>query len=293
MTKFNSKILENSESSSNDSNQKWWQDNPMTYDWDGELGEITLDQDYYKNIDNIFGEGHSLLNNPRWPDGYILENFIPYEDLKEKKVLEVGCGAGLVSGHIAKSGAGLTAIDLTEYSINMTSKRFELQNLDATIVQMDAESMNFDDDTFDFVVSWGVIHHSGNMIKIIDEIHRVLKPGGKAFLMVYNKNSIRYHIYARFWLGVMKLKLVNNSLSTIVGSITDGHIARHMTKTEMINLTSKFSDSTISFSDEKTTIMKYLFGIGALFSPFYKLTKGLQRYLAKKWGWYLEIQLTK
>ena len=60
--------------------------------------------------------------------------------------------------------------------------------------------------------------------------YRVLKPGGKAFIMVYNKNSIRYKIYVRFWLGIMKFKYLKLTTDQIAGTITDGYIARHLTQ---------------------------------------------------------------
>ena len=74
----------------------------------------------------------------------------------------------------------------------MTTKRFEMMGLTGDIRQMD-ENLEFPDASMDVVVSWGVIHHSGNMVAIIKEIHRVLRPGGKAYLMVY-RNSIRYNV---------------------------------------------------------------------------------------------------
>ncbi|SVE49768.1 uncharacterized protein METZ01_LOCUS502622, partial [marine metagenome] len=198
-TKFSAKIIDSDDSDSNEKNQSWWQKNPMTYDWGHDLGEIKYNKDYLDAIDNIFSYGHSLCNNPRWPDGYILENFIPYNDLQGKSVLEIGCGTGLVSSHLAKAGADLSAIDLTDRAIEITKARFDLKNLSADIKQMNAEKMEFEHDTFDFVISWGVIHHSGNMQNILDEIYRVLNSGGKAYLMVYNKTSLRSIVFAPFW----------------------------------------------------------------------------------------------
>lgn len=293
MPKFNAKLLGRSESIENKENKNWWQKNPMIYDWDNKLGEPVFDEKYFQEIDDIFGEGHSLLNNPRWPNGYILEKFIPYESLQGKKVLEIGCGAGLVSSHIAKSGAKLYAIDLTEQAITITKKRFELKKLSGMIQQMDAEKLEFENNSMDTVISWGVIHHSGNMTAIINEIYRVLRPGGLAYIMVYNKNSLRYNIYCRFWLGLMKLKLLNNSVEQIAGSITDGFIARHLNSSEFRTMTDKYSSVSITFSDEKTTILKYLFGVGRIFGPFYILTKPLEKWLSKRWGWYLEAKLVK
>lgn len=293
MTEFNAKLLGAGEAQENSGNKAWWENNPMTYDWDKGLGEPALSAGYFYAIDQIFGEGHSLINNPRWPQGGILERFVPYQDFSGKDVLEIGCGAGLVSSHIALAGARLHAVDLTNRAIEMTRKRFELAGLAGDIRQMDAERLEFDDESMDYVVSWGVIHHFGNMSAVLDEIHRVLRPGGRAYIMVYNRNSLRYQVYCRLWLGVMKLKLLSMSLEQVAGSITDGHIARHLDTVGFGALARRFSSVSYSFSDEKTTIMKYLFGIGAPFKPLYRLTLPFERWLASKWGWYLEAVLTK
>ena len=129
-TKFSAKIIDYDCSESNEKNQSWWQNNPMTYDWVHDLGEIKYNKDYFDKIDEIFSYGHSLCNNPRWPDGYILENFIPYNELQGKRVLEIGCGAGLVSSHLAKAGADLSAVDLTDQAIELTKARFDFLALE-------------------------------------------------------------------------------------------------------------------------------------------------------------------
>ncbi len=89
MTKFKSKILLGKDSESNDNNQSWWENNPMTYDWEKTLGELEYSEEYFKSIDEIFGQGHSLLGNPSWPEGRVLEKFIPYESFAGKNVLEI------------------------------------------------------------------------------------------------------------------------------------------------------------------------------------------------------------
>ncbi len=293
MSKFKSKIEDINYQESNSNNEDWWNKNPMTYDWDENLGPISISPEYLKKIDDLFGQGHSLVNNPNWPSGKILEKFIPYQLFENKKILEIGCGAGLVSSHIAKSGAKLTAIDITSNSINFTKKRFKFENLNANIIKMDAENVNFEDNYFDYIVSWGVIHHSGNMKKILSEIYRVLKPGGKAYIMVYNKKSIRYQVYCRIWLGVFKLQYLKKSLEEIAGDITDGYIARHLTIEQFNEISQNFTSKKFSFSDEKTTILKYLFGIGFVFRYFSIITRPIEIFLAKRWGWYLEVELKK
>ncbi len=294
MVEFNAKLIGAKEHENNKENQIWWENNPMTYDWEGQLGELELTREYFKSIDKLFGEGHSLVNNPSWPNGYILEKFIPYAELNGKKVLEIGCGAGLVASHLVMAGSNLHAIDLTEKAVKITKKRFEVFGLNGTIQQMDAEELEFDRDTFDRVVSWGVIHHSGNLKGIINQIYRVLKPGGKVYLMVYNKNSLRYQVFCRLWHGVARLEFLNKNLDEIAGSITDGYIARHLTEKEIKLIARKFSHIQFSYSDEVNTISSYLLGPFYRFlKPFPHFKKKFEKEMAKKWGWYMEIVLTK
>ena len=294
MQKFSAKLPKGRSKDNNTKNMEWWNDNPMIYDWDGDFGDLRMTEEYFEKIDQLFGEGHSLCNNESWPEGFILENFIPYHLLDGKDVLEIGCGAGLITSHLAKCGAKLTAIDLTKNAVSMARKRFELEKLNADILQMDAEKLDFIDNSLDYIISWGVIHHSGDMQAIISEIRRTLRPGGKAFIMVYNKNSLRYHVFCRFWLGVVRLRFLRQNLQEIVGSITDGYIARHLTKIEFRDIVSGFSLSKFTYSDEITTISYYLLGpFRRLLKPFPHLTRRIEKWLAKRWGWYMQIVLTK
>ena len=277
----------------NSANQDWWEQNPMFYDWDNPPDGSDLTAEFFKKIDTEFASCHALLNNPDWPRCRILENFIDYGALEGKKVLEIGCGGGLVASDIARSGAKLTAIDLTQTAINTTTERFSQMKLKGDIRQADAENMPFNDASFEFVVSWGVIHHSGNMQKIVDEIYRVLKPGGRAFIMVYSKNSLRYRIFVPFWLGVMRGKLLTSSVEEIAGQITDGAIARHLDERMAQTMFAKFAKIDITYTDEEMTTLKYLFGVGRIFNPFRAILRPFQRFLASRYGWYMQLELTR
>lgn len=116
-----------------------------------------------------------------------------------KKVLEVGVGLGADHQMFAQSGAELYGCDLTERAIERTAKRFELLNLKSNLQVADAENLPFNDQSFDLVYSWGVIHHSPNTKKAAEEIHRVLKSGGQARVMIYYKKSlIGYMLWFRY-----------------------------------------------------------------------------------------------
>lgn len=126
-----------------------------------------------------------------------------YELCRSKKVLEVGCGMGSHAWRFARFAKEFYAIDLSPKSIELTKRRFRLHNLNADgIREGDAENLPFKANYFDFVYSNGVIHHTPNTQKAADEIYRVLKPGGKTVVMIYNKNSIFY------WFDLMLIQRV-------------------------------------------------------------------------------------
>lgn len=109
-----------------------------------------------------------------------------------EKVLEIGGGMGTDLSQFARHGALTTDIDLSAGHLALAQKNFELRGLTGEFVHHDAESLPFDDDTFDVVYSNGVIHHTPDTPRVVREIYRVLKPGGKAIIMVYAENSLHY-----------------------------------------------------------------------------------------------------
>ena len=134
---------------------------------------------------------------------------MPLADLAGKKVLEIGPGAGGHSALFARHGALVTAVDITQARARATAEKFRILGADGCrAMQSDAESLPFDDATFDIVYSNGVLHHTNDTEKAIAEVFRVLKPGGKAVIMLYCKSS--WHYWINMWLcvGVCKGKLL-------------------------------------------------------------------------------------
>jgi ubiquinone/menaquinone biosynthesis C-methylase UbiE len=132
---------------------------------------------------------------------YIL-GFADFSHWAGKTVLEIGVGLGADHQKFAEAGADLYGIDLTERAVKHTSARLDLFNLPSQIAVGDAEQLQFPDNHFDLVYSWGVIHHSPNTRKAAQEIIRVLKPGGEFRVMVYNKYSmIGFMLWLRYALA--------------------------------------------------------------------------------------------
>lgn len=122
------------------------------------------------------------------------------------KVLEIGPGAGGHSAMFAKYGAHVTSCDITEVRAAETQRKFDLLGdlvSDCRAMQADAESLPFDDDSFDIVYSNGVLHHTHDTERAIAEAYRVLKPGGRAVIMLYCKDSFDYWFNYWFCRGLL------------------------------------------------------------------------------------------
>jgi SAM-dependent methyltransferase len=166
---------------------------------------------------------------------------IDFESLRDKDVLEIGVGNGSHAALLARHARSFTGIDLTEYAVTSTRERFRRFELAGNVARMDAEEMKFSDASFDFIWTWGVIHHSSNTKRILQEMHRVLRPGGKATVMIYYRNLWNYYIVGGFLHGVLQGDLLETrSLSKTVQRYTDGAIARYYSIPEWRELASEF-----------------------------------------------------
>jgi 2-polyprenyl-3-methyl-5-hydroxy-6-metoxy-1,4-benzoquinol methylase len=214
-------------------NRTWWQQNPMTYDWQGTLTVPPYSRQWFDEIDRRF-----LLASyfARGSDGTPFGRFLRKEHVAGKDVLEIGCGMGTHAAMLARCGAQLTAIDLTERAVETARHRFEIFGLQGEIQQADAEKLQFPGGSFDFVWSWGVIHHSRSTELILAEITRVLRPGGRILIMVYYKPSLVYYLHAGLIRGILLGKLWRHSLRDIYTAASDGFYARVFTKKELRGL---------------------------------------------------------
>jgi ubiquinone/menaquinone biosynthesis C-methylase UbiE len=107
-------------------------------------------------------------------------------------VLEVGGGLGTDLAQFARHGALVTDFDLSAGHLTLARENFALRGLPCEFFHGDAEALPFDDDSFDVIYSNGVIHHTPNTQRVIEQMHRVLRPGGRIIVMVYAENSWNY-----------------------------------------------------------------------------------------------------
>ena len=137
---------------------------------------------------------------------------VPFSETKNKSVLEIGCGNGADGTLFAQAGARYTGVDLTHAAVDSARKHFGVLGLQGNFQIENAERLSFPDEHFDFVYSYGVLHHTANPTKAFSEVRRVLKPGGKAVLMLYHRRSFNY--YARI-LGYMRARVLWKILSRL------------------------------------------------------------------------------
>ncbi|MGZ8842234.1 MAG: class I SAM-dependent methyltransferase [Pyrinomonadaceae bacterium] len=147
---------------------------------------------------NIATEDRRDFFNRIEQERYQLEPYIPafarFADGRDKRVLEIGVGAGTDFINWVRHGADATGVDLTEQGVSLTQERLSLEELTAIVEVADAEELPFPDESFDIIYSYGVLHHSPDTAKAIREVHRVLKLGGTARIMIY---------HAHCWVGFL------------------------------------------------------------------------------------------
>jgi 2-polyprenyl-3-methyl-5-hydroxy-6-metoxy-1,4-benzoquinol methylase len=93
-----------------------------------------------------------------------------------ERILDIGCGDGFYDDLIARSGAAVTGIDVNRRRLAVAHRRNASDRAEFRF--MDAERMEFDDGSFDKVVSFCVIEHFHQDQRVLEHSHRVLKPGG-------------------------------------------------------------------------------------------------------------------
>ena len=210
-------------------NRSWWETHPMRYDWKRPLPEAPGELAWYREMDRRLFEATVLP-----PGSLPFESLLPREMLAGKSVLEVGVGMGCHAQILAGGAAQFVGIDLSQPAVAATKRRMELTSATAaSILQMDAENLAFPDASFDLVWSWGVIHHSASTRRALEEIRRVLKPSGRALVMVYHRALVPWYLYAGLIRGVLLGGLWRSrGIHSLVQGFTDGAVARYYTAPE-------------------------------------------------------------
>lgn len=134
-----------------------------------------------------------------------------FDNFPGARLLEIGCGMGTDLLQFARGGAHCTGVDLTPRSVEITRHRFALYDMPGNFLVADGERLPFADGSFDVVYSNGVLHHTPNTAAAVREVHRVLRQGGIAKVMLYHRHSLYYWGEIILHRGLLRGQLLRGS----------------------------------------------------------------------------------
>ena len=202
-----------------------------------------------------------------------LLRLVDFNGYRGKAVLEVGCGAAVDLARFAKGGAVCTGVDIAASAIDLAKANFQQQGLDADLRVANGEALPFPDNAFDLVFAHGVVQYTADPQRLVDEVHRVLKPGGEAVFQVYNRIS---------WLNALS-KLMKVGLEH-----DDAPVLLKFSIAEFRRLLAGFQEITIV--PERFPVKSRLHGgwKGAVYNGLFVGTfNALPRALVRRFGWHL------
>jgi ubiquinone/menaquinone biosynthesis C-methylase UbiE len=219
-----------------------------------------------------------------------MKGAIGFDSYSGKRLLEVGCGTGTDLLQFARGGSRVVGVDLTPRSIEITRQRFRVYDLDGEFAIGDAENLAFPDNSFDVVYSFGVIHHTPDTRRAVSEFHRVLKPGGRAIVMLYNRASLYYWTSLMLRRGLIGGEFFHSSTAEIMSRHVEYSeseakpLVKAYTRTEARALFREFNDCRIIIRQ----LTREEFGRPGRFIP-----RASVRWLGKHFGWNLLITAVK
>lgn len=165
---------------SSSAGESFWSGNqPGTRFSDATLGSERFFQEVEAHRYGLEGHILDVVDVPRWSGA---------------DVLEAGCGIATDGVQLARAGAHYTGIDFSRAALDVAPRRFRIEGLPGSFARSLVTHLPFADDSFEMVLSHGVVHHVHDTQAAVDEFHRVLRPGGTAIVMVYHRRSLNYYL---------------------------------------------------------------------------------------------------
>jgi ubiquinone/menaquinone biosynthesis C-methylase UbiE len=221
-----------------------------------------------------------------------IRGFAQFDFARGRRVLEIGVGMGSDYLEWLKAGANAAGVDISSQSLERAQRRCELAGYEPDLRIADAEHLPFADERFDLVYSYGVMHHSPDTPRCVDEAFRVLKPDGQLRIMLYHHPSLTgMMLWLRY--GIFRGK----PLRQTVYECLESPGTKSYTKAEVRAMLSQFDDVSIQqvFSPGDLLLNRP----SARFeSPLYRLAwrlypRTLVRHFAGRWGLFLLINARK
>lgn len=118
-----------------------------------------------------------------------LERRIDFTSYAGQQMLDIGCGLGNDAARFARGGALVTGVDIAPHAVELARTNFAQRSLTGTFLEGNGEALTLPSASFDFVWCHTVLHFTPDPARLVGEIHRVLRPGGKAVLATVNRRS--------------------------------------------------------------------------------------------------------
>jgi ubiquinone/menaquinone biosynthesis C-methylase UbiE len=222
--------------------QEYWSDHNVTLHRVYESARESLD--YFE------------WRNDQYP-GYI--DLMPVAGADGLDVLDFGCGPGhdLVGFAVHSKPRRLVGADISGPSLAEANARLKHHgaNVELVLAEPMAERLPFEDNSFDLVHSSGVIHHMPHPNYVLRELYRVLRPSGRANIMVYNRDSIWTHLYVAYQKQLVEGAFAGLSLDQAFAKSTDGpdcpisiayRPAEFIGRSEAVGFSARFKGAAIS-----------------------------------------------
>jgi len=140
---------------------------------------VEINRKIHDKIHHLYDKNHDEIFNSR--EQQRIEEEIAFcrkQFRNEPLALDFGCGTGNITRHLCLNGYKVVSADVSEKFLEIIKSRYQVQTL---LISGDIP-LNFNDNQFDLVTAYSVLHHLPDYLTVIDEFARITKPGGLIYL---------------------------------------------------------------------------------------------------------------
>jgi SAM-dependent methyltransferase len=287
----------------------FWSAHPPGLKWLDDQGSDDLDR---AGIERIRAVRYALEPH--------LEELAGFDAHAGERVVEIGCGIGTDGARFAEGGADYTGVDYSPTAVRTATRAFQVLGLPGRFVRADATRLPLATASADFVWSNGALHHLSGTALAVQEIRRVLRPGGRCAVMLYHRDSVNYRlnisVLRRAGAGLLLVPGGAALVSRVTGepmATLEGH--RALLREHGLRYLTDERRWLASNTDGPGNELSKVFSAGqarAMFTGFrevraevrflnLRILPGLDRVLsprvkeqlARRWGWHLYVMATR
>lgn len=257
------------------------------------------------------------IENDRYRyQGHILHDVLTKVNWANQKVLEIGTGVGTDARAIIRRGADYTGINIDQASVDMTARALRLFGLPGRVERSDATELSYANDSFDVVYSFGAFPCIPDLGRALQEIERVLRPGGEVLVLLYNRSSINYYVEIMFLRRLLRPMLLVPGMIGLLSFLglrrdrLEGHrdlmrSGRKMSKQEWLSRNTDGPDNPFICVQSAAEAEQLFHGFEIVANDVYffdfrhwgllgrMLPNTVVRFLGRRWGWHRVVHARK